>query len=93
MKRGGHEIVFFRHHLRSTELDAHLEHGIEPFRGTTALRIEPQGGAPRRAVGDGVDKYWNSASFDEAEQVEFDFSLQTRLVQNRFPRVAADLVS
>jgi hypothetical protein len=48
---------------------------------------------PRHEIGGGVDKYWKSASFDEPEQADFDFSLQTRLVQNRVARVAAELVS
>jgi hypothetical protein len=49
--------------------------------------------APRDAASKEVANYWNSASFDEAEQAEFDFSLQTRLEDSRVARVAAELGS
>jgi hypothetical protein len=47
----------------------------------------------RHDFADDARKYWNSPTFDDDEQAEFDFSLQTRLVESRAARVAAELVS
>jgi hypothetical protein len=73
---------------------AELETRDEAFASLASPRFrESLLDAPRHAVGDAVDKYWNSPAFDDAEQAEFDFSLQTSLVQSRFPSVAASLLS
>jgi hypothetical protein len=54
--------------------------------------IDSQRSMPWHGIGDGIETYWNSPAFDDAEQAEFQFSPQTALMPSVVSRVAARLV-
>ncbi|HEY3393007.1 MAG TPA: cadherin-like domain-containing protein [Lacipirellulaceae bacterium] len=88
-------VVHFRPHLTTpAKKRAEFEARDAAFASIASPRIgESLLGARRQAAGDGSDMYWYPASFDEAEQDDFDFSLKASLLGSRFPRVAAELLS